>query len=63
MQTVPCWPKYVLNEGRGDLMPTEENGDQKLEQLRRAIDERDQSGEPELESFFESERRQQDSLQ
>ncbi|ESY88916.1 type II toxin-antitoxin system ParD family antitoxin [Mesorhizobium australicum] len=45
-------------------MPTEENGDQKLEQLRRAIDERDQSGEPEpFESFFESERRQQDSLQ
>ncbi|RWE30004.1 MAG: hypothetical protein EOS78_28960 [Mesorhizobium sp.] len=44
-------------------MPVEKNGDQKLERLRRAIDEGDQSGEPEqfdFESFFEGKRRRQD---
>ncbi|TPK02333.1 hypothetical protein FJ872_29150 [Mesorhizobium sp. B2-5-9] len=47
-------------------MPTEETGDQRLERLRRAIDEGGQSGEPEpfdVESFFESKRRRQNPLQ
>ncbi|MBZ9978222.1 hypothetical protein FJW04_10020 [Mesorhizobium sp. B2-7-3] len=38
-------------------MPTEENGDQRLERLRRAIDEGGQSGEPEpfdVESFLKA---------
>ncbi|MBZ9746784.1 type II toxin-antitoxin system ParD family antitoxin [Mesorhizobium sp. CO1-1-7] len=66
MQTLAWQSKYALNEGRGELMPTEETGDQRLERLRRAIDEGDQSGEPEpfdVESFFESKRRRQDRLQ